>query len=69
MKKKVGFVIAGICLCWYFINSFDILPHKKYTDEDFNIVTYKSTIDKDKDGMDDCKLSNRIENIYSEKLS
>lgn len=42
MKKKVGFVIAGICLCWYFMNSFHILPHKKYTDEDFNIVMKKT---------------------------
>ena len=63
MKKKVGFVIAGICLCWYFMNSFHILPHKKYTDEDFNIVTYKSTIDKDKDGMDD--QSDILQNVRS----
>lgn len=63
MKKKVGFVIAGIFLCWYFMNSFHILPHKKYTDEDFNIVTYKSTIDKDKDGMDD--QSDILQNVRS----
>ena len=34
----------------YFLN---YLPHKKYTNEDFNIITYKSKVDKDNDGIDD----------------
>ena len=29
------------------------LPHKKYTNQDFDIKTYKSAIDKDNDGIDD----------------
>lgn len=32
---------------------FNYIPHKKYTNEDFKIVTYKSEIDKDSDGIDD----------------
>ena len=29
------------------------IPHKKYTNADFNIEAYKSNIDKDNDGIDD----------------
>ena len=32
---------------------FNIIPHKKYYNKDFNITTYKSSIDKDNDGIDD----------------
>ncbi|HHX17107.1 MAG TPA: DUF1287 domain-containing protein, partial [Mollicutes bacterium] len=32
---------------------FNYIPHKKYTNVDFNIQTYKSNIDKDNDGIDD----------------
>ena len=41
--------IGIICLLYF----FNYLPHKKYSNEDFNIVTYKSNIDKDSDGVDD----------------
>lgn len=30
-----------------------IIPHKQYTNADFNIETYISNIDKDNDGIDD----------------
>ena len=43
-------VISGITSLLYFLN---YLPHKKYTNADFNIVTYKSNVDKDSDGIDD----------------
>lgn len=33
--------------------SFLIGSDKKYTNEDFNIETYKSSVDKDEDGIDD----------------
>ncbi len=43
-------VIVGITSILYFLN---YLPHKKYSNEDFNIVTYRSNIDMDNDGIDD----------------
>lgn len=32
---------------------FNIIPHKKYSNSDFNIETYISNVDKDNDGIDD----------------
>ncbi len=43
-------IISGIISLLYFYN---YLPHKKYTNDDFDIITYKSKIDKDNDGIDD----------------
>lgn len=37
----------------YILYWYNIIPHKKYTNENFNISTYKSNIDKDADGIDD----------------
>ncbi len=37
----------------YFLYKFNYLPHKKYTNKDFNIETYISQVDKDNDGIDD----------------
>lgn len=37
----------------YTLYIFNIIPHKKYTNSDFNIDTYISSIDKDNDGIDD----------------
>ena len=37
----------------YTLYIFNIIPHKKYTNSDFNIDTYMSSIDKDNDGIDD----------------
>ena len=33
--------------------SYNFLPHKKYVNSDFNITQYKSSVDKDGDGIDD----------------
>lgn len=44
-----GFIIVGIYILYY----FHIIPHKKYSNEDFNILQYTSTIDRDFDGIDD----------------
>jgi hypothetical protein len=58
MKKKL-IVIFGLVLfiiliiALYVLYVFNYIPHKKYTDEDFNIKTYVSNIDKDNDGIDD----------------
>lgn len=38
----------------YVLYCFNYIPHKKYTNADFNIEAYKSNIDKDNDGIDDC---------------
>lgn len=58
MKKRniiALFIIILILtfVAWYILYRFNYLPHKKYTDEDFGIVTYKSSVDKDGDGVDD----------------
>lgn len=37
----------------YTLYIFNIIPHKKYTNSDFNINTYISSIDNDNDGIDD----------------
>lgn len=37
----------------YVLYCFSYIPHKKYTNADFNIEAYKSNIDKDNDGIDD----------------
>ena len=55
MKKKL--IILGVILITiitvYLLYRANIIPHKKYTNEDFNIRTYTSSIDKDEDGIDD----------------
>ncbi len=55
MKKIVLTVLLlfsfiAVIFLLYFIN---ILPHKKYTNQDFDISTYQSKVDKDMDGIDD----------------
>ncbi len=55
MKKKLLIAIIslliGIALSLLYLLNY--LPHKKYTNEDFNIEKYISSIDKDADGIDD----------------
>lgn len=58
MKKKIIIILSIIIvLIFGFIVSIlyelNYIPHKKYSNEDFNITTYKSEIDKDNDGIDD----------------
>ena len=58
MKKRIiiiatlVFVILTITFL-YALYCFNYIPHKKYSNMDFNIETYKSDIDKDNDGIDD----------------
>ena len=55
-KKRLVFIIIGIiiilitALLLYLYNS---ILHKQYTNADFNIETYISSVDKDNDGIDD----------------
>lgn len=42
-------LVAIVCVLY----RFNYIPHRKYTNEDFGVVTYVSNIDKDSDGIDD----------------
>ena len=58
MKKKVIAItliniIILISVITYLLFIFNYIPHKMYSNEDFNIKTYTSSIDKDNDGIDD----------------
>lgn len=58
MKKKVLFVsivavILLLIIALYLLYKFNYIPHKKYTNDFFNIKIYVSDIDKDNDGIDD----------------
>ena len=47
------FVIICLFVLGYLLYYFNFIPHRKYTNEDFNIKTYVSNIDNDNDGIDD----------------
>lgn len=58
MKKKIIIIVSIIFLIMlfsvvYILNLLNYIPHKKYDNEHFNIETYISNVDKDKDGIDD----------------
>lgn len=56
MKKKIIISIIIVILLISIFNilyKFNIIPHKKYSNEYFNIKTYYSSVDKDNDGIDD----------------
>lgn len=52
MNKKIVISLIVIIIV-VSIFSQKIIPHKTYTNRDFNIETYTSKIDKDNDGLDD----------------
>lgn len=55
MKKKLLIIIIFICLfiILYLLYHFNYIPHKKYSNNYFNIESYVSNVDKDNDGIDD----------------
>ena len=54
MKRKIPIIILiFIIILVYILYRNNYIPHKKYTNDYFNIEQYKSKIDKDKDGIDD----------------
>jgi uncharacterized protein YijF (DUF1287 family) len=53
MKKIIPIILIVIIISIFILYRYNYIPHKKYTNEYFNIETYKSKIDKDKDGIDD----------------
>ena len=55
MKKRniiIAFIIIMIILI-FLLYFFNIIPHKQYSNSDFKINTYISSVDKDNDGIDD----------------
>lgn len=71
MKKKIivitliSFLILSFIMI-YFLYRFNYIPHKMYSNEDFNIKTYTSNIDKDNDGMDDqTDILNNVRNYIA----
>ncbi len=56
MKKKIIIglgILIMIGSLLFLLYRMNIIPHSKYTDQDFSIATYKSKNDQDQDGMDD----------------
>lgn len=55
-KKRILFLVSFIILFFFLCSGlyiFNIIPHPSYDNAYFQIETYKSSIDKDKDGIDD----------------
>lgn len=50
MKRKILIILSLFCLSLIF---FKIMVPRKFSNDDFNIKTYTSLIDKDNDGIDD----------------
>ena len=55
MKKRITLIVFSVLIivALYVLYCFNYIPHKKYTNANFNIEAYKSNIDKDNDGIDD----------------
>ena len=56
MKKTTKIILIlliVIIIVVLILYRYNYIPHKKYTNEHFNIEQYKSKIDKDNDGIDD----------------
>lgn len=57
-----------VFLTIYFLYLFNYIPHKMYSNDDFDIKTYKSSIDKDNDGVDDqTDILNNVRKYISTK--
>lgn len=57
MNKRLllilGIVIILLAVIIYVLYILNYIPHKTYTNQDFNIKTYISNVDMDNDGIDD----------------
>ena len=58
MRKKLLslfmiILIVSVIVIVYILYLFNYIPHKKYTNEDFEIEQYISDVDMDGDGIDD----------------
>ena len=61
MKKFFLIFIPIILILTYIFYQNNLLPHPKYTNDDFGIQTYKSINDQDHDGIDD--QSDIVQNV------
>ena len=52
-KILISILIIFIITIFVLLYTFNIIPHKKYYNKDFDIDTYQSNIDKDSDSIDD----------------
>ncbi len=52
-KVLISMLLLFIITIFVVLYIFNIIPHKKYYNKDFDIITYQSSIDKDNDGIDD----------------
>lgn len=56
MKKRIFIIVIFIIISVILVALlyfFYTIPHKQYSNSDFDIETYISSVDKDKDGIDD----------------
>lgn len=56
MKKKIiilSSIIMLVIISIYTLYNLNFIQHKMYTNDGFNIKTYRSNVDIDKDGIDD----------------
>ena len=56
MKKRIFIIVIFIIISVILVALlyfFYTIPHKQYSNSDFNIETYISSVDKDNDGIDD----------------
>lgn len=51
--KKIITLIIFLLIIIFVMYQFNYLPHKMYTNKDFNITPYVSEVDMDNDGIDD----------------
>lgn len=55
-KKRFLFLVCFVILLFLFFSGlyvFNVIPHASYDNAYFHIETYKSSVDKDNDGIDD----------------
>lgn len=70
MKRKIIYILIFliILITIFLLYKINIIPHKKYTNSDFNIEDYISKIDKDNDGIDDqTDILNNVKKYISKK--
>lgn len=70
MKRKIIYILIFliILITIFLLYQINIIPHKKYTNSDFNIEDYISKIDKDNDGIDDqTDILNNVKKYISKK--
>lgn len=67
MKKYIiGIIVIVLIGINYALYSLNYIPHKKYSNEYFNIKTYQSSVDKDNDGIDDqTDILNNVRNYIA----